>query len=267
MKHFLATTLLLSSALVLFGCGGGSQAGGTLPTPQPLFFDTTGNWQFTTTSTAGNLSLSIAGSIDQSVSAVTATVHVDGSNCFDPLTAIALTGKLASTQISFTSTAVNGQVITLVGDISATSFAGTFAIEGGCAAGGHGDLKGAKVPSITSHLNGTFATSGGNATFNVTAQVTQGSASPAGTYDITGTAAFGPSCFKSGTITSATFPSGSFILGTAVALEIATDNGILSFHGIVNQATGEITGDYVISNGTCSQTGTAVFVATGQWDY
>jgi len=30
---------------------------------------------------------------------------------------------------------------------------------------------------------------------------------------------------------SGTFPSGSFIMGTSVALEIETDNGIFVFHG------------------------------------
>jgi hypothetical protein len=266
VKQFLAIILWVVSALVLCGCGAEKTGEGATSRPQPLFFDTTGNWQFTTTSTAGMKPLSIAGSIDQSVSEVSGTVHIDGSDCFDQLTTVGLTGKLASSKISLSSTSINGQVVTLVGNISETSFSGTFTIAGGCAGGDHGDVSGAKIASITSHLNGTLTTSG-KETFTVTAQVTQGSASSNGSYGITGTATFGPTCFKSGTISSATFPSGSFILGTSVVLEIETDNGTISFHGTANQATGEIAGDYVVSNGTCSQTGTAVFVATGQWDY
>jgi hypothetical protein len=210
--------------------------------------------------------LSIAGSIDQSVIGLGGAVHVDGSNCFDALTTVGLTGTLTGNKVSLTSTSVVGQVIVLVGDISDTAFTGTFTIKGGCAGGDQGNVTGVKIPSITSHLSGTFTTSG-KGTFAVTAVVTQGVASSAGSYAIAGTADFGPSCFSSGTITSGTFPSGSFILGTSVALEIATDNGTVFFHGTANQATGEITGDYVVSGSTCNQTGTAVLVATDQWDY
>ena len=78
---------------------------------------------------------------------------------------------------------------------------------------------------------------------------------------------FGPSCFSSGTITSGTFPSGSFIMGTSVTLEIETDNGTAAFHGTAKQASGEISGDYMVFNSTCNQTGTAVLAALGQWDY
>lgn len=265
MKYYFTIAAWLVLASFFCGCGNG-KTGGTAPVPQPLFFDTTGNWQFTTASTLGMTPLSIAGSFNQSVSEVTAAVHVDGSNCFDRLTTVGLTGKLASNRITLASTSTNGQVITLVGDISGTSFAGTFTIEGGCAGGDQGSVIGVKMPSITSQLNGSFTTSG-KETFTVTAQVSQGNASSDGTYGITGTATFGPSCFKSGTIASGTFPSGSFILGSSVILEIETDNGTVFFHGTVNQATGEITGDFAVSNGTCNQTGTAVFVSTGQWDY
>jgi len=230
-----------------------------------LFFDTTGNWQFTTTFSKGMNSLSAAGSFSQSVSEVSGTVHVAGSNCFDELAAVGLTGKLASSKITFTSTSVSGQVITLVGNITGTSFTGTFAIEGGCAGGDQGAVTGVKMPSITSTLNGTFTSSGKEA-FTLTAEVTQGSANSDGSYGITGTTTFGPSCFKSGTIISGDFSSASFIAGASVVLEIETDNGTISFHGTAAQS-GEISGDFVISNSTCNQTGTAVFVAGGQWDY
>lgn len=143
---------------------------------------------------------------------------------------------------------------------------GKFTIEGGCAGSDQGTVTGVKMASITSQLNGTFTTSG-KETFTVTAQVSQGSAESDDSYGIIVTATFGPSCFKSGTINPGAFPSGSFILGTSVALEIETDNGTISFHGTANQATGEIAGDYVVSDGTCSQAGAAVSAATGQWDY
>ena len=267
MRHFWASTLWIVSALVLCGCGGGrGTTSGSAPLPARLFFDTTGNWQFTTASTAGAVSLSIAGSIDQSVTEVSAALHIDGSNCFDQLTTVRLSGTLAGNKISLTSTSVSGQVINFAGDITDTAFTGTFTINSGCADGEHGNVTGAKIPSITSQLSGTF-TASGQQTFAATAQATQGNASSEGTFGITGTVTFGPSCFSSGTITSGTFPSGSFIMGTSVSLEIETDNGTVVFHGTANQTTGEIRGDYMVLNGTCSQTGTAVLTATGQWDY
>jgi hypothetical protein len=56
-------------------------------------------------------------------------------------------------------------------------------------------------------------------------------------------------------------------MGTSVAFEIATGNGMVAFLGTLNTATGEIDGDYTISGGTCDQTGTAAFVASSPWDY
>ena len=89
--------------------------------------NTPGNWQFSTMSTAGMPPLTIAGSISQSGSSLSGAVHVDGSSCFDQRTAIALTGTLTNGNVSLTSTAVDGQVITLAGSITEKSgFPGFF---------------------------------------------------------------------------------------------------------------------------------------------
>jgi hypothetical protein len=45
-------------------------------------------------------------------------VHVDGSNCFDPLITVGLTGTLTDSNISLTSASVNRQVITLAGTVA-----------------------------------------------------------------------------------------------------------------------------------------------------
>jgi hypothetical protein len=55
--------------------------------------------------------MTIAGSITQSSSSVTGAVHVDGSNCFDQATRVGLTGTLTGSNLSLTSTSVNGQVL------------------------------------------------------------------------------------------------------------------------------------------------------------
>ena len=232
------------------------------------------NWQFSTTSTVpGTPPLTIAGSISVSGNSVNGAVHVSGSNCFDRLTTVGLTGTLTGGNISLTSMSVAGQVVTLTGTFSdfgtfqPGQFTGTYAINGGCAGGEKGNATGVKVLYIGNTLNGTFTTSGGG-TFSVAGDIAQDSASSsAGSFAITGTATFKTSCFSSGTMTSGTFPSGSFIIGTSVVFEIATSNGTIAFLGTLNPATGGIDGDYTISGGTCDQTGTAAFIASSPWDY
>jgi hypothetical protein len=268
MKYLARTLLLLWALVLLCGCGGGERTSTPSAGPPPQGLVIAGNWQFSTTSMAGMPALTIAGSINQSGDAVSGAVHVDGSNCFDQLTTMGWTGTLTGSNISLTSTSVMGQVSTFTGSIVGTAFTGTYAINGGCADGDQGNVTGIRIPLIADQLDGTFTTSG-NATFQVVAQLTQGSASSEGSFGITGTATFSTSCFSSGIITSGTLPSGSFIIGTFVALQIETDNGTLAFHGTANQSTGEISGTYGIFGGTCDQTGTAVLVASNSnpWDY
>lgn len=265
MKHTSIISWLLSASVLLCGCGGGrtpSQPVG----PPPLFLKLAGNWQFSMTSTtAGTSPFTIAGIINQSSTSVSGAVHVNGSNCFDSLTTIGLTGTLTGGNISLSSTSVVGQVATLTGTISESAFTGTYTINGGCASGDRGNVAGVKVPPITGTLSGTFTTSE-KSTFNAVAHLTQSSTSSVGTFGLNGTVTFSTPCFGSGTVKTRTFPSGSFIMGTSVALEIESDNGILNFTGTVNPDTGEIRGDYVVSGGTCDQAGTAVLDAN-PWDY
>jgi len=271
MKHLSSTSWLLSALVLLCGCGGEGRLSvpPSVPPsgPPPQGLNIAGNWQINTTSMAGMPPLTIAGSINQSGSSASGAVHIDGSNCFDPLTTVGLTGTLTGSNISLASASVAGQVTTLTGTITNNALTGTHTINGGCANGDHGNVTGSKIPLITGLLSGTFTTSGGG-TFDVVADVAQSSsASSQGSFGITGTATFRTSCFSSGAITSGTFPSGSFIIGTSVALVIETDNGTVTFLGTANQNKGEISGDYTVFGGTCDQTGTAVLVASSPWDY
>ena len=92
-------------------------------------------------------------------------------------------------------------------------------------------------------------------------------ADPEGSFAISGKVTFNTSCFTSGTITPGEFPSGSYIMGTTVALAIQTGNGTVAFLGTLDQDKGEISGNYTVSGGTCDQTGTAVLVGSSPWDY
>jgi len=278
MKHLSSTLWLLSAVVLLCGCGGGIKTSGppsNPPSDPPAQGQNiSGNWQFSTTSTTEMSPATIAGSITQSGVSVSGAVHVEGSNCFDRLTTIGLTGALTGRDISLTSTSVSGQITTFTGTISDdalngtdSAFTGTYTISGGCANGDHGSVTGIRIPFIGNTLNGTFTTSGG-ATFDVAGDEAQyGTPSTEGSYGISGTVTFRTSCFSSGTVKPGTFPSGSFIIGTSVALEIKTDNGTVTFLGTLNRDRSEIRGAYTVVGGTCDDTGTAVLVVSSPWDY
>lgn len=210
------------------------------------------------------LPLTIAASINQSGSLLSGAVHVDGWNCFDRLTTVGLTGASTGNNVSLTSTSMGGQVVTLTGTVTDHALTGTYTISGGCADGDQGNITGVNIPTMANILKGAF-TPVGDATFDVAADVAQHSTSSEGSFGITGTATFGTSCFSSGTITPGTFPSGSFIMGRSVALKIETGNGTLVFLGTENLSTGEISGNYTVSGGTCDQSGTALLL--GPFDY
>ncbi len=215
--------------------------------------DIRGNWQFSTTSTvSGMRPATIAGSITQSGSLVEGAVHLDGSNCFDQLTTIGLTGTLADGNVSLTSTSVDGQVITLTGSLTGTGptdLVGTYAIEGGCADADQGTVTGLKWRAITGTWRMIVSINGAHSVGRAT--LTQGSPSPEGSFGVTGaaTSSAGSSCY-SGPITAGRFPSSSFIMGSSVVLEIK-GNGNVVFRGTVNEDETEIVGIYRVVGGTC----------------
>ena len=209
----------------------------------------------------------IAGSIAQSGGLVSGAVHVDGWSCVDQRTTIGLTGTLTDGNVSLTSTSVDGQVITFSGGMSKkTGFpytlTGTYAINGGCADGDHGNITGYSVDSITGYWAGNLTTAAGE-TIHWDTQLAQGSASSEGSFGLSGAFTFDDVCFKSGTITSGTFPSASFIMGTSVVLEIKTDNGTMAFLGTM-EPYGLIEGNYTVSGGPCEPTGTGYL---SPWEY
>ena len=274
-----SASCLLPVLLLLCACGGTrapSPAVAPSPVPDPTAHDRdiSGNWQFSTTSAMGMAPATIAGSIVQSGASISGAMHVDASNCFDQLTTVGQTGILTGSDLSLTSTSANGQVTSFIGTISDdafngadSAFTGTYTMSSGCANGDHGSVTGIRIPVIANTLNGTFTTAGGEK-FDVAGGEAQNSTpSIEGSFGISGTVSFRTSCFSSGTITPGTFPSGSFIIGTSVALEIETDNGTVIFLGTLNRERNEISGNYVVAGGTCDQTGTAVLAVSSPWDY
>jgi hypothetical protein len=284
MKHILNATWLVSVFVLLGGCGGGvrtlrppsSSPAGSPSGPSQQSQNISSNWQFSTTSTVppGIPPATISGSMTQTDSTVTGAVHVNGWSCFDPQATIGLTGTVTDGNIVLTSTSVDGQVITLAGSISDdalngadSALAGTYTIDGGCANGDHGNVTGIRIPFIANILKGTFTTSGGETFVVVGDEAQSGKASSEGSFGISGTVTFNTPCFSSGTITPGTFPSGSFIIGTSVALEIETGNGTVTFLGTLNRDRSEIRGKYTVGGGTCDQIGTGVLAVSSPWDY
>ena len=89
-----------------------------------------GNWQFTAASTVpGKPPLKFAGSIGQAGAAVSGALHVDGSNCFDRLNTIGLTGTVTAVVSSLSSAPIDGQVVALTGTFADFTFNGTYRIK------------------------------------------------------------------------------------------------------------------------------------------
>jgi len=279
MKYLLRLSFLLSILLVLCGCGGGGQtsdlAGAPAGTPPgetqdpPAPANAADNWQFSTTSTEGFPSIKIAGGFDESAAPPSGVVHVDGSACFDHLAPVGLTGVLNGSSLSLSSSPIAGQVITTNGSImkdpltDLAKFTGTYSIQGGCADGDKGTITGVEEPSMGGSWAGDFTSNAGNIN-RLTVTLSQGSVTSEGAFDISGTAGFETgTCFKSASITSGKFPSGSYTMGQAVSLEIQTDNGEISFVGTA-EGDGLVRGNYTIAGGTCDPKGTAYL---SPWEY
>lgn len=289
-----AIVFALSAAVLLSGCEGmpgpaSTSTSAPTPTPAtPATVNVVGNWQFSTASTVpGMPPLTFAGNINQSVSAVSGALHVDGSNCFDQRTPNGLTGTVTASDSTLTFTTIDGQVVTLTGSFNTpayfygtvvyATFTGTYQINGGCAAGDRGTVTGNYIDSIArqsdpTQLSGTFTSSSAQQIFHVTANIVQNDgASAAGSFEFTGNATFDTPCLSMAAITAGTYPSGSFILGTSVSLEFDTGNGTLTFLGNLNPDRNNISGNYTVSGSTCNDSGTAVLSASsagiGYWDY
>lgn len=272
----------VSAAVLFCGCEGAPRPTGTTSSPEaPVTPPATtptpnivGNWQFSATSSVpGTSPLTISGGISQDGTVVSGALHVNGSNCVDQLTTMSLTGTVNANGASLTATGMDGQALSITGTFSGSvpgsTFTGTYTIKGGCATGDQGKVTGIGMGYIPNEMAGTF-TDSAQKTFNVSGDIFQsGSASSEGSYAIGANApsTFDTPCFSSGTIKPGTFPSGSYLLGTSVALEFDTSNGILTVLGTWNPDSLEITGNYAISGGTCEDKGTAVLSLSSPWDY
>jgi hypothetical protein len=261
---------LLSVILLLCGCGGGPGTSHLPSVSAAQGQSISGNWQFSTTSTAGMSPLTIAGSINQSGSSVSGALHVAGGSCFDQQNVIGVTGALTDGSVSLTSASVGGQVITFSGNITSKAnfpdtLTGTYAINGGCASGDQGNVTGYSMGEFNGSWYGNLTTAGGANINWGTNQLGQAGPSTEGSFGLTGTFTFDGACFNSGKLTPGTYPTPSFTLGTSVTLNIPTDNGTITFVGTAGPDEGGlIEGTYTVTGGSCESTGTGYL---SPWEY
>jgi len=117
------------------------------------------------------------------------------------------------------------------------------------------------VNSLAGYWAGNLTTAG-SGTIHWDVQLAQDGATSEGSFGLTGTFSF-DRCFDSGTITSGTFPTASFIVGRSVNLEIKTTNGTITFLGTADP-DGLIRGNFTASGGPCELTGTGYL---SPWEY
>ncbi len=238
--------------------GGGSSGGGTSITPF------SGNFSFTGTSQVSSTVFVVGGFLNaDSTGAVTATMHVAGSSCFNVQTdVVPFTGTIGSGgAFSATSAAVNTQVIKFTATISAdgkTISAGTFTITGGCATGEHGTLTGFQVASMTASFTGSFTSGSTTLTVGPSSLAQSATANAQGQFSLTGNLTFSSSTCG---LTSASIQSSS-VAGVIVALTLNGSDGLstISFAGQATDATAKtISGTFSIGGtGVCSgMSGTA----------
>jgi hypothetical protein len=212
--------------------------------------------------------LDLGGSIIQSGNTLSSALHVAGSSCFEQATTVLLSGTLTNGNISLTSTAIDGQVISLTGTITKKNgypyqLTGTYTVDGGCASSDQGNITGYSVDGINGVWHGNLTTAGGALIHWGTDQLGQVGASSEGSFGLTGDFNFDGACFDSGKLTPGTFPIPSFILGTSVALKIPTNNGTIAFVGTADP-DGLIRGTYTVTGGSCESTGVGYLSA---WEY
>ena len=152
--RFWLSLLLGALLLAVTGCGSLATSDNTL---------TRGNWSVTARSANPDLGIFQAGgNLTQNGNALSATMYVSGSLCFDVSQPVILTGALKNRQVTLTSADVSGQVFSMVAtETTDSALSGTYTITGGCGSGDHGTVSANVVPSISGTWSGSVIGTGG----------------------------------------------------------------------------------------------------------
>lgn len=258
MKHAMVFPAL-GLLVMLVGCGG--NVGNSAPTPMPtttpiatpgITLSVADNWQFSLApaSSADTLTHEILAVLHITASGIAGIAHMDDSGNANPCYVlgenIPLSGSVdAGGNISVTSAAVAGQVLTFTGilasDASSIS-SGNYIFKGGCAAGRNGLLTGIKFKPVVGVYSGTLDPGGHNVA--ISADLTQ-SPGATGFLQVNGTVAYASTtCSTEFTIAA------SRLAGRFIELNLTAKDGKTSFlYGNVDSLANQLElGDV---DGTC----------------
>ena len=211
---------------------------------------TQGNWAMSATSTAANINTTSAtfvlgGNLTQSGDKLSGTLSVDQSLCISPQT-LAFTGTVKGSDITLTSAAFDGNVISVTASGTKDSLSGNYTITGGCA--DQGTVSANAVASISGTWSGTVLVNTSPTTMTVV--LTQAStASADGTFALTGNVSYvGSVCSSTATILT------SSVTGTEVNLSADLGTGSFNYTAGLDSATAPhtLTGNYSVTDSCAS---------------
>lgn len=245
--RFWLSLLLGALLLAVTGCGSLATSDNTL---------TRGNWSVTARSANPDLGIFQAGgNLTQNGNALSATMYVSGSLCFDVSQPVILTGALKNRQVTLTSADVSGQVFSMVAtETTDSALSGTYTITGGCGSGDHGTVSANVVPSISGTWSGSVIGTGGpNVSLSIALHQAANAAAD-GTFALTGNLTYtGSDCSMSGTVIDASI-AGTYILASGSTKDTDGSDGSFSYTNVLldnNRNPENMTGTYQVDFGLC----------------
>lgn len=270
----LAVVLVMSFA-VSCGGGGSSTDPGTPPVIPPAqnYTSISGNWGVTATSAMYSQTITIGGALVSNGSSVTGTIHflsieftgTSIRNCIDS-SDLPVSGTIdANNNVSLTSSAFNGQVLTatMVAAANGKTMQGTYKITGGCIGNEQGTFQAATYADANGSWSGSVTSASPNSTaVPVTATISQSlTANAHGVYPVTGSVTFtGSPCFTTAQITAGTSALGSFLAGGYLSLYLSAADSVtgapvtIIVSGQAKDATSKsMDVDYDVKGGSCDR--------------
>jgi len=269
--------------MTVFGCGSGSHSmtsgQSTTPAPQPSY-SMNGNWDFLATSSKfAGVSLEMGGILTTTGSNVAGTLfvgNVKGASCFSSLQPVPVTGTISNSgSVSVASSAVNNQIITVIGNLTAggSSVTGaTYSVSSGtgstqgCAAGDQGTVAaGVAFPLSPVYTGSITSLSTGDVfpvTVNLTEQTDSFNSAPyltlSGQISVTGSP-----CFSKATLVPGVTINGqvdNIVFGNELGFIVPIGNTTsfaqnLVVGGNITQGGSMLQGAYAISSGQCDDSG------------
>ena len=253
-------------AVLCAGCGGGGANNpptNTVTNAPQAFVN--GNFAMTAVSQVVSNTSFIGGNVQTDAAGhFSGVLHIAGSNCFGVTTDIPFTGTISGLTLSATSSAVNGQIITVNVMISADGksiISGSYSINGGCAGGDHGTVTGFQMQAFTGGYTGGFNV--GKGTFSMFVPLTQqASADSDGVFrfgntvaeTVDGATGCGFGSFGATLVTTSSFAAGNALVLTLNVFDGSANTvATVTFVGVASDSSAKsVTGTFSVVSGNCS---------------